>query len=1413
MNEREKSKSELLAEIDLLKETLAEAQDALSKTRRESGEGTAEDGGKTEEALRRYQLLVDQSRDIILFMRREDGRILEANGAAEKTYGYSRDELLNMSIHHLRAPGTEGLTPQQMEIAEERGILFESVHKRKTGETFPVEVSSRGATIDGIRTLVSVIRNITERRQAENAARSAALFPEQNPFPVLRVSDEGILLFANRSSAPLLRLWNCREKSPVPENVFHLVKEALETGQMIRFEAADEEVVFEASVTPLPDLGYANIYCSDITRRKNSEEALRRSEEQYRLAIEAGKLGTWRNDLLTRMFHFDERSGIHYGFEEHDVPFKEVIGRIHGDDLGKVRKAMAASTDPRSGDGRYDMDYRVVQPDGSVRWLSVRALYHFEGEGDARRAVLGIGTSLDVTERKLAEEAVRESREDLNRAQAVARTGSWRLDVRENKLVWSDETYRIFNIPIGTVLTYEYFLAAVHPEDREYVDRKWQSAIRGEAYDIEHRILAGETVKWVREKAELEFGDDKVLNGGFGTVQDITERRRIEEELRRQHEWLRVTLTSIGDAVIATDVHGRITFLNPVAVALTEWPEKDALGRDVQSIFRIINEKTRRPAEDIVSRVLAEGCVINLANNTAVITRGGTEIPIEDSAAPIRDNAGNVTGVVLVFHDVTEKRRARQALRESEDRLRVAIKSAELGTWDFDPVTGALNWSDKCKSIFGLDPRTDVDYDRFLERLHPDDRQRTHGVVQQALDPAGDGRFETEYRSLWPDGTERWVLAGGKAFFGEVDGQRRAVRFIGTVMDITERKEAEQGLQRRTILLQGMNKVLRQSIIYDTEAELAKTCLSVAEELTDSKFGFIGEIDSNGLFYDIALSDPGWTACRMPESTAIRLIHDMVIKGIWGRVLKDEKPFITNDPSSHPDSVGTPDGHPPLRTFLGVPLKDGEKTFGMIALANKESGYDERDAEAIESLGVAFSESLSRRRAQEMLRRAHDELEIRVEERTEELRRANKVLVHEIEVRKQIEGRLRHDEARFEALYRLTQMSEKADREIMDFALEEQLKLTGSPVGAIMFLTDDRKDLIITCRSARTEEECAVTTEPKQFPVKEAGVWAQAVRERKPMIINDYSASHEQKIGLPPGHVELSRVMSIPVFDGNVIVAVAVVGNKKEDYTYADVREVTLLLDGMWKLLKRRQLEETRKTYLDRLEQSNQELQDFAFVASHDLQEPLRKIQAFADRLQDSSFNEKERDYLERMRRAAGRMQDLIQDLLRYSRITTRPEPFAAVDLKQTVEEAVMDLSMLRKETGGSIEIGALPEIEADPVQMRQLFQNLIGNGLKYHGEQKPVIRVFEAASADELGTTRTICVEDNGIGFDEKFLDKIFKPFQRLHGADARYRGTGMGLAICRRIIERHCGTITARSEPGKGSTFVLTIPEKQNN
>jgi PAS domain S-box-containing protein len=244
---------------------------------------------------------------------------------------------------------------------------------------------------------------------------------------------------------------------------------------------------------------------------------------------------------------------------------------------------------------------------------------------------------------------------------------------------------------------------------------------------------------------------------------------------------------------------------------------------------------------------------------------------------------------------------------------------------------------------------------------------------------------------------------------------------------------------------------------------------------------------------------------------------------------------------------------------------------------------------------------------------------------------------------------------------------------------------------------------------------------------------------------------------------------------------------------------------------ERRRAQERLQQTLTELRQRNRELQDFAFVASHDLQEPLRKIRVFSERLVSrhaDALGQDVADQLQRIDRAAHRMQSLIDALLDYTRITSRREPFVPVSLDAVCADVIDDLEAAIEAAGARVEIGPLPTLEGDASQLRQLFQNLLSNALKFcHPDRRPHVRV--SASPDGAQRWR-IRVEDNGIGFEDKYAQKIFSPFQRLHTRD-EYEGTGIGLAIVQRIVERHAGEVEATGRPGQGACFVLVLPGRQ--
>ena len=362
----------------------------------------------------------------------------------------------------------------------------------------------------------------------------------------LLTDTKGLIIFANATFA---RRMNKRADELVGVNAYDLlppdlrqsreekIKETLRTGQPMQFVDQRDILILENTITPIKDkkgeITRLALLSRNITERRNTAEKLRISEERLQQTIRVSNIGIFDHDHVVDDIYWSPEQRKNYGIGADEIITLEVFLKlVHPDDLERIGEAVRRAHNP-AGDGLFDVEHRIIRRDGAIRWLATRSQTFFEGEGDTRHPVRTVGGVIDITDRKQTEEALKRSETLLNESQRISHIGSWELDLRTNHLTWSDEIYRIFEIAPQTFgASYEAFLNAIHPDDRQAVNEAYTKSVKNKVpYEINHRLrMADGRIKYVHEQSETFYNEEGNPIRSIGTVQDITERRLIEEE-------------------------------------------------------------------------------------------------------------------------------------------------------------------------------------------------------------------------------------------------------------------------------------------------------------------------------------------------------------------------------------------------------------------------------------------------------------------------------------------------------------------------------------------------------------------------------------------------------------------------------------------------------------------------------------------------------------------------------------------------------------------------------------------------------------------------------------------------------------------------------------------------------------------
>lgn len=668
---------------------------------------------------------------------------------------------------------------------------------------------------------------------------------------------------------------------------------------------------------------------------------------------------------------------------------------------------------------------------------------------------------------------------------------------------------------------------------------------------------------------------------------------------------------------------------------------------------------------------------------------------------PLKSENSQPEGILLFGYDITELVMSRVKVEEAEQRSRLAIEAANIGTFDWDLEKSLFRSSDRLLEIFGFTGK-DVSHADLLSRFHVEDKPVRDKAVE---DSYAKGSLVYEARIIQPGGAIRWVKVYGKILH---NAMRETMRMYGTVLDTTEQRNSLEELRRSEA---------RFRLLADSMPQFVWTADVTGRLNYFSKAVY----DYTGGEPDHFLAD-GWVDIVHPEDWRLNAEK-------WKTSLAAGEEFINEQ---------------------RLKSKTGDYRWYLTRALPQKSPDGTIQRWVGTSTDIQGQKDLS------------DSLEKQVIERTSELYKLNNQLIIKNNIFAQAEEN---------ALIGSYSWDLRAGE--LEYS-DNLFRLFGFEPGEFV---------------PTFEKYLSLVHPDDQEQVQKNG---EETLRRKELVANTY------RVITKNGSIKYFRSNGSVIGEADNLFLIGTVQDISQDHHYND-------------MLQAKNLE---------LERSNLELESFNYIASHDLQEPLRKIQAFSQRIiskDGNSFSEFTRDYFGRIHSAAQRMQNLIEALLSYSKINAFNTPLHPVELNHLVEEVLNDMQESIDEHHAKIACAKLPVITGLDIQLHQLFTNLIGNAIKYRRPGiSPVINVATQLvsgkdvvreSIDAAKEYWQITVTDNGIGFEQQYEVKIFELFQRLHGSND-YAGTGIGLAICKKIMRNHGGSITAEGRPGNGATFKLYFP-----
>ena len=1097
-----------------------------------------------------------------------------------------------------------------------------------------------------------------------------------------------------------------------------------------------------------------------------------------------------------------------------------VTSTIHPDDVGTIRAYEAAFADIGDGEIR-SVKYRIRNKSGEYKWMrAYETVFKRTEQGVVAQK---IGIAIDVHEQKLTADKLKKREEELLEAQEIAQLGSFVWDFEKAHSIGSPQLYKILEVEDGS---FPEFMQRVHPDDKQKVEQEIERSLQTGVFDCEFRYLGQHQEKVLWSKGKVSYQDQKPLSM-TGTVMDVTEQHALLNRLKESEVLYKQAeaITHIGNYIWNLQTN-ELQWSEEVYRIHGLDPQKNQIAYDLATSF--YHPEDRKAVQEAVQKSVQNKTPFDFYYR--ILPRGGgLKILHAQGKVQLHDDAPVI--VIGTVQDVTEKQQLIQKLEHSETMYKQAEELANMGNWSWDLKTGKLEWTDHLYKIYGLEPQSEeITLERFLSFVHPEDREE----VQKGIDHFDDNYQDYVFRIISKDEREKTLRSVATVQKGE-DGQPAVV--FGTERDITEKQNL-------------INRLRQSENLYKQAQSLARLG-NWTMELKTKDFTWSDEMYR---IYEITkdekLTFNDWVNFIHPEEreevlayldTCIKnkqsyeKIHRVVLRNGTVKILERKGEFIYDEAGEPVKMIGTTQDvttqqqvQQALKENQTFIKKIADATPSIIASYNVNTGNYVFISEGLRKLlgyspeqpmaeGVAFFINI-----------VHpDDLAALTEKNAQALEKANKEPDNSEFVIEFI-YRMRHKNGQYRWFHTYGTIFDRNASGKVEHVLNISLDITDQIEASHKI--KEQEHFIQHIADASPTILYLFDTTGNRMAYANREVFF--VLGYTPEEIEDMGAAvtttiyHPEDIELLPERTESDKHFQ---HRDSMMQYECRIRTKDGHYKWMLVREVIFKTDAEGKVLqilgaaldisKRKEMEQTILQNSFQLQQSNASLEEFAYVASHDLKEPLRKISTFGDRLAASQRSNLSPDgvvYLDKIIDASQRMQTMISDLLTVSMITG-DRSYQQHSLQEILQDVLQTLEHKIEQKGARIHATPLPAGNIIASQFRQLFQNLLSNSLKFTREGvQPLINIthrylapeqLEGYQLQKAARYLELKFEDNGIGFEDEYAGKIFAIFQRLHGR-SEYEGTGIGLAICKKIVEHHGGIISAASVPGQGATFTIILP-----